>query len=269
MKTKFNNLSVVFLIIVVFSCNNQEITNSNSETSEVEPIKKHIVTPSVVESERLGTLNYFDGYPSEETVKKVYDNLDFSRGMETFLNGIPAASMHALIQAFKGEGVNELGEIAIFENLMDSRSIFLTPNTESVYTISHFDLKKGPIVVESPPNTLGMINDMFFRYITDLGNAGPDRGQGGKFLVLPPNYEGEIPEGYYVVQSPTYQNIIFWRGFLQNGDPKPAVESIKANTNMYLLSQVENPPRPEFIDWSGKRFNSVHANDFKFYDDSI
>jgi hypothetical protein len=268
MKTKLVIPTAAFIIVALISCNNQERTSSNAEdVLEIEPIKKHIVTPSVVESERLGTLNYFDGYPSEETVQKVYDNLDFSRGVEAFLNGIPAASMQALIDGFKGAGLDKLGEFGIFETLMDSRSIFLTPNTESVYTISIFDLKHGPIVVESPPNTLGMINDMFFRYVTDLGNAGPDRGQGGKFLVLPPNYEGEIPEGYYVVQSPTYQNIIFWRGFLQNGDPKPAVESIKANTNMYLLSQVENPPRPEFIDWSGIRFNTVHANDFKFYEE--
>jgi hypothetical protein len=267
MKIDLNKPAVLLLIFALFSCNNQETQNTTSEVLETEPIKKHIVTPSVVESERLGTLSYFDGYPSEETVQKAYDNLDFSRGVETFLNGIPAASMQALLEGFKGAGVNELGEIGIFENLMDSRSIFLTPNTESVYTISHFDLKNGPIVVESPPNTLGMINDMFFRYVTDLGNAGPDRGQGGKFLVLPPDYEGEIPDGYYVVQSPTYQNIIFWRGFLQEGDPKPAVESIKSNTNMYLLSQVENPPKPVFINWSGKRFNTVHANDFKFFEE--
>ena len=268
MKTKFDKLPVLFLILVLFSCNNQEKPSPNTDNiADVEPIKKHIVTPSVVESERLGTLNYFDGYPSEETVQKVYDNLDFNRGIETFLNGIPAASMQALLEGFKDAGVNKLGEFGIFESLMDSRSIFLTPNTESVYTISHFDLKNGPIVIESPPNTLGMINDMFFRYVTDLGNAGPDRGKGGKFLVLPPNYKGDIPNDYFVVQSPTFQNIIFWRGFLQNGDPKPAVESIKGNTNMYLLSQADNPPKPVFIDWSGKRFNTVHANDFKFFEE--
>jgi hypothetical protein len=237
------------------------------DTQKIEPIKEHIVTPSVVESERLGTLSYFDGYPTEETVQKVYDNLDFNRGIEAFLNGIPAASMHALLEGFKEAGVNELGEIGIFENLMNSESIFLTPNTESVYTISHFDLKNGPIVVESPPNTLGMINDMFFRYVTDLGNAGPDRGQGGKFLVLPPDYEGSVPDGYFVVQSPTYQNIIFWRGFLVDGDPKPAVESIKATTNLYLLSQADNPPEAVFINWTGNRFNTVHANDFKFFEE--
>ena len=267
MQTNFLKFAAIFLTLSLFSCTNQDKKTVSHETSEIEPIKKHIVTPSVVETDRLGTLNYFDGYPSEETVQKVYDNLDFTRGMEAFLNGIPAASMQALLEGFKGAGVDELGEIGIFESLMDSKSIFLTPNTESVYTISHFDLKNGPIVVESPPNTLGMINDMFFRYVTDLGNAGPDKGQGGKFLVLPPDYDGEIPDGYYVVKSPTYQNIIFWRGFLQNGDPKPAVESIKANTNMYLLSEVENPPEAVFIDWSGKRFNTVHANDFKFYEE--
>jgi hypothetical protein len=268
MTSTFNKFAGLIALLLLFSCNSQEKTDSIAEdTSGIEPIKKHIVTPSTVISERLGTLSYFDGYPSEETVQKVYDNLDFYRGVETFLNGIPAASMHALIQGFKGAGLDKLGEIGIFENLMDSKSIFLTPNTESVYTISIFDLKNGPIVVESPPNTLGMINDMFFRYVTDLGNAGPDRGKGGKFLVLPPDYEGDVPDGYYVVQCPTYQNIIFWRGFLVNGDPKPAVESIKANTNLYLLSQVENPPEPVFINWSGKRFNTVHANTFKFYEE--
>ena len=267
MQTKFYKLLALLLIPAFFSCTAPEKKAAKTETSEIDPIKKHIVTPSVVETDRLGTLNYFDGYPSEETVQKVYDNLDFTRGMETFLNGIPAASMQALLEGFTEVGINELGKIGIFESLMDSKSLFLTPNTESVYTISHFDLKNGPIVVESPPNTLGMINDMFFRYVTDLGNAGPDKGQGGKFLVLPPDYTGEVPDGYFVVQSPTYQNIIFWRGFLEKGDPKPAVESIKANTNIYLLSQVKNPPEPVFIDWSGKRFNTIHANDFKFYEE--
>ena len=267
MQTKFYKLLALLLIPAFFSCTAPEKKATKAETSEVEPIKKHIVTPSVVETERLGTLNYFDGYPSEETVQKVYDNLDFTRSMEVFLNGIPAASMQALIQGFTEVGVTELGKIGIFESLMDSKSLFLTPNTESVYTISHFDLKNGPIVVISPPNTLGMINDMYFRYVTDLGNAGPDKGKGGKFLVLPPDYTGEVPDGYFVVQSPTYQNIIFWRGFLVNGDPKPAVESIKANTNMYLLSEANNPPEPEFIDWSGKRFNTIHANDFTFYEE--
>ena len=66
--------------------------------------------------------------------------------------------------------------------------------------------EEGPLVVESPPNTLGIVDAFWFDYVTDLGNAGPDKGKGGKFLFLPPDYKGEVPEGYYVFSSPTFGN---------------------------------------------------------------
>ena len=81
------------------------------------------------------------------------------------------------------------------------------------------------MVVETPPNVLGVIDDFWFRNVTDFGNAGPDKGEGGKYLILPPGYTGEIPAGYIVARSPTFNNLLFWRGFLVNGDPKPAVDS--------------------------------------------
>ena len=85
---------------------------------------------------------------------------------------------------------------------MDSRSLFLTANTESVYALAWLDLKNGPVVVESPPNMLGLVDDFWFHYVTDLGNAGPDEGKGGKFLFLPPDYKGTLPRaGYHVFQS--------------------------------------------------------------------
>ena len=119
MKNTLINLTSLFLIFASSSCDNQNATSINAEnTSEIEPIKKHILTPSTVESERLGTLSYFDGYPSAETVQKLYDNLDFNRGIEAFLNGIPAASMQALLEGFKGAGVDEIGEFGIFGQLL-------------------------------------------------------------------------------------------------------------------------------------------------------
>ncbi len=150
---------------------------------------------------------------------------------------------------------------------MDSQSLFLTGNTESIYTVTWLDLKDGPLVVESPPNVLGIVDDFWFRYVADLGNAGPDQGQGGKFLFLPPGYEGDAPEGYFVYRSLTYGNFLLWRGFLVNGDPKPGVESIKQHARVYPLAQVENPPEARFVNVSGKAFNTIHANDFKFYEE--
>jgi hypothetical protein len=137
------------------------------------------------------------------------------------------------------EGLREVGAvdgtIGIFENLMDSRSLFLTANTESVYAFSWVDLKEGPVVIESAPNTLGILDDFWFGHVTDLGNAGPDKGRGGKFLILPPGYDGEVPEGYHTFESPTFGNWLIVRGFLEHGDPKPAA----ANLRIYPLASSD------------------------------
>lgn len=105
-----------------------------------------------------------------------------------------------------------------------------------------------------------------FHYVGDVGNAGPDRGKGGKFLLLPPGYAGEVPEGYFVMRSKTYGNAFIWRGFLVNGSTKPAVEATKKFAKVYLLAQAKNPPPMKFVDFSGKASNTIHANDFTFFE---
>ena len=131
------------------------------------------------------------------------------------------------------------------ETLIDSKSLFLTANSESVYNLMWLDLKDGPLVIETPPNILGMIDDHWFNYVGDVGNAGPDRGKGGRFLLLPPGYAGEVPEGYFVFRSATFGNLFFWRGFLVNGDPKPAVESTKKIAKVYPLAMAEESAADE------------------------
>ena len=84
--------------------------------------------------------------------------------------------------------------IGITESLADARSLFLTPNTTVVYVWFCVDLKDGPMVVEVPPGVLGMIDDAYFRYVTDLGLVGPDQGKGGKYLFVPPGYTGDAAE---------------------------------------------------------------------------
>ena len=95
-------------------------------------------------------------------------------------------------------------KICIFDTLMDSTSLFLTGNTSTMYAVGFLDLAKdGPCVVDLPTKMLGIRGDMAFLYMTDLGVAGPDKGTGGKFLVLPPGYDGDVPDGYYFVPSNT------------------------------------------------------------------
>jgi hypothetical protein len=229
------------------------------------PIPPSITTPDSVDTP-IGTLKFFDGFPDDSTVQKVYDNLDFSRGVQAFMSGMPGTSLVAMRRGFQKLGVIN-GTILIYEDRLDSKSLFLTGNTDSVYFSTWLNLKDGPLVIESPPKVLAFLDDSWFQYVTDIGNAGRDKGQGGKYLVLPPGYTGEVPEGYFVTRPRTYNLWLMGRGFPVNGDIRPAVESIKKNLRIYPLMQSKAPPETKFISASGVEFNTVHANDFSYFEE--
>ena len=229
------------------------------------PIPPSITTPDSVDT-RIGTLKFFDGFPDDSTVEKVMDNLDFSRGLQTFLSGMPGTSLAGMRRGFQKLGALN-GSILVFETLLDSKSLFLTGNTDSVYFSTWLNLKAGPLVIESPPKVLAFLDDSWFQYVTDIGNAGRDKGQGGKYLVLPPGYNGEVPEGYFVTRSRTYNLWLMGRGFPVNGDIKPAVESIRKSLRIYPLTQSKNPPETKFINASGVELNTVHSNDFGYFEE--
>jgi len=220
-------------------------------------------TPDDLET-RIGTLTSFDGVPDARTTELVYDNLDRVSAVQAYLASLPIASMSAM-----RTGLLELGPAnttaLLFEELMDSKAIWLTPNTVSIYMASWLEMTDEPWVIETPPNVLGIIDDAWFRYVADFGNAGPDLGKGGKFLLLPPGYEGEVPEGYHVARTNTHGHWIVWRGFQVDGDTGPAVTATKELFRMYPLSQRDNPPAMNFINVSGKFNNTVHRMDFGFW----
>jgi len=228
------------------------------------PIPKGIEVPDQLNT-RLGTLNFFDGFPDNATVDKLYDNLDFQRAVQAYLLGLNAVSMFSF-----REGLTLLGPanitIPTSEGLMDSRTVALTANCNTPYTTIWIDLRNGPVVTEIPPRVLGFFNDLWSRYIADVGMLGPDRGQGGKYLILPPGYEGAIPEGYLIVNYSTYEGLLLYRHFAVEGDFKPAIESYKKYARAYLLAQAGNPPANNFVNISGKEFCTVAPIDYRFWE---
>ncbi len=243
-------------------------------------IPAKIMTPETVET-RLGTLKFHDGRPTPETVDLVYDNLDLLRGTEVFLNGIPATSIEGLLLGVIEMGVDASNKIIIFDELLDSSPLFLTGNTDTVYAATMLDLKRdGATVVEVPPNCgPGTVDDAYFRFVIDMGAPGPDRGAGGKYLILPPDYDGDLDppvggmeaevggEKYFVAKSASYVNLLILRGFLVDGKPDAATASFENGLKVYPLAQAASPPEMEFISGSGHPFNTIHANDFEFYEE--
>ena len=191
-----------------------------------------IGAPNKVET-RIGPLDFKDGVPSRETVRKVYDTVDFTHALDAYLNSFGAASAYAIRQGFISAGAED-NAVVIYSQLMDAKSLFLTANADTVYYMAMVDLSKGPMVIEQPSKGVGTINDMWFQWVIDIGFPGPDRGEGGKYLILPPGYDGPLPDsGFHVARSKTTRVMYACRGYLENNDPKPTVENVKRALKIY------------------------------------
>ena len=270
-RTYFIALTTCFALAVAGCAPPAEAPTETETTKDIPKMKMttdipaSITAPDKVETS-IGTLEYFDGVPTETTVDTVYDYLDRSRAVNVYLNSIPALSINALREGQASAGCAKSNQVCIFDTLMDSKSLVLTGNTSTMYAIGFLDLKNdGPTVVDLPTGMLGILDDMAFLYMTDLGVAGPDKGKGGKFLVLPPDYEGDVPDGYFVVPSKTYGVWLFMRGYLDKGI-KAASDNIRNNLKVYPLAKASNPPEMEFINISGKEVNTVLPNDYSAFE---
>ena len=228
-------------------------------------VPEGIVTPDKVETS-IGVLTGFDGIPDSDTTQKVYDQLDLQRATHAFLSTIQIASMYAM-----KKGLLEFGPAnttaLLFEDLMDSKALWLTPNTVSIYMATWVELGDEPMVIETPSNVLGFINDAWFNYVIDFGNAGPDKGKGGKFLIVPSGYEGDIPKGYHVAKSNTHGHWVVWRGFQVDGSTKLAIDETKKKFRVYPLSKKDNPSKMNFLNVSGKFNNTIHRMDYGFWEE--
>jgi hypothetical protein len=197
-----------------------------------------------------------------------YDQLDFGRGVDAFLTGMSATSVQALCRGFEEAGIKLNQGIGISEDLIDARSLFLTANTTTVYVMLCIDLKDGPMVVRVPPRVLGPVDDADFRWVTDVGLTGPDKGAGGDYLFVPPGYKGTLPaRGYHVAKPRTNRLLMFYRAFVEKGDIAAAVAGVKGKAAVFPLSQAAKPPATSFVNISGVKFNTISANDFSFYEE--
>jgi hypothetical protein len=256
-------------------------------SAEKTTVPSAITTPPAVDTP-MGALKFTDGYPTGDTAEKLRDHLDYLHGVETFMNTIQGVSVYAIRQGFLDAGVMD-GDVLIFSGLMDSRSLFLTANADTVYFWSFVDLSQGPLVIETPSDTLGIFNDIWFRWISDFGLPGADRGQGGSYLLVGPGYDGPLPEGgYYVRHSRTNHITVIGRAFINENpgmDPAPTVDRIKAQHKIYryipgglgssvgayltgngLLGQPATPASPRFVEGTGLAMNTVPPNDFGHYE---
>jgi hypothetical protein len=266
--------------------------NIMKEKREYIETPSKLTTPDKVKTS-IGDFEFFDGMPSEETTKAIYDNLDRTRAVQVFLNTIPTTSIEAIKTGYQEAGLNAVNKLAMYTGLMNSRTYLLTGNTDTVYVFGILDLKRdGHTVLELPAGTgPSTLNSHAHIWVTDLGPSGPDQGKGGAYVILSPDYkdgdieslkgkaiptQGAIPaemeiggetKEVYVVKSPSYINWLVSRGFLKDGKADASVKLYEEGIKIYSLSKAENPKKVELIPVSDLPTNTVLANDYGFYEE--
>ena len=258
--------------------------DATAEKRTYKPIPPFVPTPETIDS-KIGRLEFPGGYPSDETAQKLADEMLYVHGVSAYTNTIQGASLWAIRKGFADIGVKD-NEFIVSPEMMDGRALFLTANMDTYYFWSNINLKDGPIVVETPPGVLGIFDDFWFRWISDFGLPGPDRGKGGRYLLVPPGYTGELPEGgYFINHSRTNLVTMIGRMFLEGNSTEISEKVVKENLKVYpyaeggegtsigsylqggaRLGKMAEPKAPRMVDVSGISINTLPPADFGHFE---
>jgi len=227
----------------------------------------------------LANLPFDGGYPTRDGIRTLQDELLFERAVQSYIWALPALNMVAMKEGSEakfGKGYNVL---PIWKERLNAKTLVTTPNSDVIYAMGYLDLKQdGPMVIEVPPGLQGILDDFFQRPICsvgqidgrqwcgDVGLPGPDKGKGGKYLIVPPDYTGDIPKGYLAYRSRTYNVFVFWRGFFK--DPKQLEEPVKVmeQTRIYPLGKEASAKSMQFPDASGVLVSMLYPKDGSAFD---
>ena len=216
---------------------------------------------------RIGELEFthaFEhGYPTDETVKKLYDEMDFQRACQAYLWGLPFVSLAEWQKEHEQVFGTDEGDFVIYTTYKDKLGI-LTANATTPYVFGFVNLTNtGPMVLELQPglNASG-ISNIWQKIITDVGAFGPDQCKGGKYLILPPGNDMPDVDGYFMVRSPS--NIVGMGFRALVPDKEEGVAWIKS-LQLYPYSEKDNKPETKFIDADGKDWSHMQPRGMDYW----
>ncbi|MGW4352958.1 DUF1214 domain-containing protein [Nocardia sp. NPDC004582] len=194
-----------------------------------------------------------------------------SRAFEAVVWGMPAVNYDRMLQAAIAVGAGP-NQIVYWSKLLDWKNQTLTPNPNAIYLMPFYDTSSGPIVLDIPPaegdSTLtGSIDSVWQTPLADVGPAGTDKGAGGRYLILPPGFQGEIPDGFIPLYSETKAGFAIVRSNLKSGSDADIAAAVAygKRMGMYRLDAAGNPPPTPYVDASGKEFDATIPYDRDFF----
>lgn len=219
----------------------------------------------------------FENRPTAQAGDLLMDELLFQRASQIYLWAMPLINtmgMKVGSEKTFGAGYHVL---PIWKKRLSAKTLVTTPNSDVIYAMSYVDLSNGPLVFHGAPLQQGILLDFWQRpiqgpiirghsYMGDVGFFGPDNGKGGRFLLIPPGYQGPIPEGYFPYHSQTNNVLIFLRGFYQDpADLSPGVRAVEGS-RIYPLGREKDAKPMTYPDASGVSANMLPAKNASAFD---
>ncbi len=222
--------------------------------------------------DELANQPFPNGYPTEKARTSLLDELYFERAVQVYMGALPAVNMVSIRDGSEAKWGAGSNIFPVWKERMGAKVLVPTPNADVIYAMGYLDLKKdGPLVVSVPPGILGLFDDFWQRALTDVGYAGPDKGQGGLYLLLPPDYEGPVPGGYYTYKSPTYNVFMFWRALLTKGAEGPETAKGVATIEQTMVYPLRNTTpgtwkKMSFPDAALDPITMLYPTDARYFD---
>jgi hypothetical protein len=198
------------------------------------------------------------------------EQLLYHRAFELALWAMPATDSFATREAVIRDLGGKPNDVAINSKPMNSDIHLVALQTQTPYLQGALDLKDGPVVVEIPPATseshlYGVISDAWQRPLEDIdvGLDGWDKGKGAKYLLLPPGYEGDVPDGYKAMRSRTYLLNFLIRSISTAG--WDAAVKYGYTMKVYPLSKAADPPKTNFLDMSATVYRAAPVFDADYF----
>src|SRR5215468_8071842 len=213
-----------------------------------------------------GSHAFAESFSTEDLNRRAIER----RAVEALIWGMPAVNFDRLLQAAiqNGSGANQ---VIYWSRPLNSKNQTLTPNPDTIYFMPYYDTTNGPMVLEIPPaerdsSITGSIDDSWQNALEDVGPAGVDKGKGGKYLITPPNYKEQVPEGYIRLPSDTYRGFVILRSNFKSGSEAEIAAAVEYGKRIKCYPLGKSASDTVYIDVYDKMFDSTIPYDARFFE---
>jgi hypothetical protein len=195
------------------------------------------------------------------------------RAVEAVIWGMPAVNYDLMLQEMLTKTSGKVNQAIYWGRPLDAKNQTLTPNPDALYFMVFWNTNDGPVVLDLPPgDAQGSFNanivTVWQMPLEDAGLLGADKGKGGKYLILPPGYKDQAPDGYIALQSDTFGGYMLFRANLKSQGDADVQASIAYGKRMkvYPLAKAADPPATVFTDVKDVEFDSTIRYDVSFFE---